>query len=372
MPISKFMSVKFRFLIFISFLIACKQEPKENPVLVKSEKKIILDIDQANRLMELPLACIQNELPYKSGIVIDKAEDLKMPIEHHPAFYGCFDWHSAVHGHWSMIYLLKTFPDLAKRQPALEMLDEHLTEENISKEIAYFSMNKESQSFERTYGWAWLLKLQEELYTWDDPLGRKWYNNIKPLADHISSSYIEYLPKLVYPIRVGEHTNTAFGLSFAFDYAKMVGDEKLLNSIKENALRFYGQDMDCPISWEPSGHDFLSPCLQELDIMRKVLPESDFEKWSSSFLPSLSDQKLNLEPGKIIDRTDGKLVHLDGLNFSRAWCLYAIKNNTKAYNMATEHLDYSLSQITDGDYAGQHWLASFALYAFKIRTELDD
>ena len=372
MPISKFMSVKFRFLIFILFLIACKQEPKENPVLVKSEKKIILDIDQANRLMELPLACIQNELPYKSGIVIDKAEDLKMPIEHHPAFYGCFDWHSAVHGHWSMIYLLKTFPDLAKRQPALEMLDEHLTEENISKEIAYFSMNKESQSFERTYGWAWLLKLQEELYTWDDPLGRKWYNNIKPLADHISRSYIEYLPKLVYPIRVGEHTNTAFGLSFAFDYAKMVGDEKLLNSIKENALRFYGQDMDCPISWEPSGHDFLSPCLQELDIMRKVLPESDFEKWSSSFLPSLSDQKLNLEPGKIIDRTDGKLVHLDGLNFSRAWCLYAIKNNTKAYNMATEHLDYSLSQITDGDYAGQHWLASFALYAFKIRTELDD
>ncbi|WP_377175904.1 DUF2891 domain-containing protein [Namhaeicola litoreus] len=340
--------------------------------LVKSPKQIDLDLEQANRLMELPLACIQNELPYKSGIVIDKPADLKMPIEHHPAFYGCFDWHSAVHGHWSMIYLLKTFPDLAKKQEAIQMLDAHLTEENILQEIAYFSINKESQSFERTYGWAWLLKLQEELYTWDDPLGKKWYQNIKPLADYISRSYIEYLPKLVYPIRVGEHTNTAFGLSFAYDYAQTVGDKELLNSIKENSLRFYSQDANCPITWEPSGHDFLSPCLQELDIMRKVLPKAEFEQWSSSFLPALSEQQLILEPGKIIDRTDGKLVHLDGLNFSRAWCLYAIKGNTNAYNLATEHLDYSLSKITDGDYAGQHWLASFALYAFKIRTELDD
>jgi len=366
------MLLKFRLLIFLFILTACVQKPKEEPVLVKSKKQIVLDLQQANRLMELPLACIQNELPYKSGIVIAKPEDLKMPVEHHPAFYGCFDWHSAVHGHWSMIYLLKTFPDLAKKRQAIEMLDTHLTEENILKELAYFSMNKESLSFERTYGWAWLLKLQEELYTWDDPLAKKWYDNIKPLANYISSSYIEYLPKLVYPIRVGEHTNTAFGLSFAFDYAERVGDVKLLSSIKENALRFYGQDADCPISWEPSGHDFLSPCLQELDIMRKVLPESDFEKWSASFLPLLADQKLNLEPGKIIDRTDGKLVHLDGLNFSRAWCLYAMKDNTNAYNLATEHLDFSLSKITDGDYAGQHWLASFALYAFKTRTQIDD
>lgn len=366
------MLLKFRFLLVLLIFTACNQSPNESPKLTKSTKKIELDINQADRLMELPLACIQNELPYKSGIVIGKSEDLKMPIEHHPAFYGCFDWHSAVHGHWSIIYLLKTFPDLAKRQEAIDMVDEHLTKENILKEVDYFSMNKESESFERTYGWAWVLKLQEELYTWDDPLAKKWAENLKPLANHIAQSYIDYLPKLVYPIRVGEHTNTAFGLSFAYDYAQTVGDIDLQNCIKENALRFYGTDTSCPISWEPSGHDFLSPCLQELDVMQKVLPETEFETWFSAFLPALATQNLMLEPGRIIDRTDGKLVHLDGLNFSRAWCLFAVKNNVNAYNLATDHLDYSLGKITDGDYAGQHWLASFALYAFKVRSTLDD
>lgn len=328
---------------------------------------IQLDIDQANRLSELPLSCIQTPLPYKSGVIIAKEEDLALPQVHHPAFYGCFDWHSAVHGHWSLVYLLKEFPDLAQREKALTMLGENLTAENIEKEVAYFYMNKESKSFERTYGWAWVLKLQEELYTWEDSMAQQWYKNLQPLATFISQSYQDYLPKLYYPIRVGEHSNTAFGLSFAYDYAQTVGDEALVKLIEETANRFYSTDAGCPISWEPSGYDFLSPCLQEMDIMRKVLDDQAFDVWLAEFLPALKAGTLSLEPGKILDRSDGKMVHLDGLNFSRAWCLYSLPGNTHAYNLATEHLDYSLSKITDGDYAGQHWLASFALYAFKAQ-----
>lgn len=351
-------------------ILSCQDNVKKESVskpLVKNTKEIALDINEANRLSELPIGCVQNPLPYKSGLVIAKQSDLAMPVEHHPAFYGCFDWHSAVHGHWSLVYLLKNFPELAKKEEAIQILDTNLTAENIEKEVAYFSLNRESKSFERTYGWAWLLKLQEELFTWDHPLAQKWYNNLKPLEEYISNAFIAYLPKLVYPIRVGTHSNTAFGLSFAYDYAQVVGNTALSNAIKEAAIRFYSNDKDCPISWEPSGYDFLSPCLQEIDIMRKVLSNEEFKKWSEAFLPPLIKQNLALVPGQVKDRSDGHLVHLDGVNFSRAWCLYPLKDNINAYNLATEHLDYSLSKITDGDYAGQHWLGSFALYAFKTK-----
>lgn len=356
----------------ILVMTACQIDKKEvREPLNKSNLEINLDLKEANRLIELPLACIQHPLPYKSGLTIAKESDLAMPIVHHPAFYGCFDWHSAVHGHWSLIYLLKTFPELERKEEAIKMLNENLTAENIKTEVEYFSLNSQTKSFERTYGWAWVLKLQEELYTWDDPNAKHWYQNLKPLAEYISDAYLDYLPKLVYPIRVGEHTNTAFGLSFAYDYALAVGDEPLAISIRENAMRFYNQDKGCPISWEPSGHDFLSPCLQEMDIMRKVLSEAEFDVWVAEFLPSLIERKMQLEPGKILDRSDGKLVHLDGLNLSRAWCLYPLHDNINAYNLATEHLSYSLGKITDGDYAGQHWLGSFALYAFKTKKEAE-
>jgi len=355
-------------------LMACNHPAQKETTatsITKSTKEIVLDLKEADRLSELPIGCIQNPLPYKSGLVIAQESDLAMPIEHHPAFYGCFDWHSAVHGHWSLVYLLKNFPDLAKREEAIRMLDENLTAEKILKEVEYFSLNRESASFERTYGWAWLLKLQEELFTWDNPEAKKWYNNLKPLEEYISNAYIAYLPKLVYPIRVGTHSNTAFGMSFAYDYAQTVDNDSLSSAIEEAAIRFYSDDKDCPINWEPSGYDFLSPCLQELDIMRKVLSEEAFQQWSSEFLPPLINQNLSLDPGEVKDRSDGHLVHLDGVNFSRAWCLYPLKDNIHAYNLATAHLDYSLSKITDGDYAGQHWLGSFALYAFKTKIEAE-
>jgi len=335
-----------------------------------SAKDIVLDLAQAEELVKLPLACITNPLPYKAGHVIAKEEDLSMPQIHHPAFYGCFDWHSAVHGHWSLIYLLKTFPDLSVQAQAREMLHRNLTKENIIKEIEYFSLNKYTKTFERTYGWAWLLKLQEELKTWDDPDANVWFQNIQPLAQMLSDKYIEYLPKLTYPIRVGEHSNTAFGLTFAYDYALAVNDLSLKQMIEKRAKEFYMTDAGCPISWEPSGYDFLSPCLEEMDIMRRILSKDEFTDWVYAFLPAIKDNSFTLEPGKIKDRTDGKLVHLDGLNFSRAWCLYGAADvlpKSSLTQSADEHLEFSLNKITDGDYAGEHWLASFALYALKSK-----
>ncbi len=331
---------------------------------------VSLDLVQAERLIKLPLNCITNPLPYKAGLTIAKVEDLQMPQIHHPAFYGCFDWHSAVHGHWSIVYLLKTFPELTEQKKARKLLNANLTEENISKEIAYFSLNKHTKSFERTYGWAWLLKLQEELIDWNDPDAKNWSRALQPLCDLISQKYIEYLPKLVYPIRVGEHSNTAFGLCFAYDYALKVNDKALLEMISTRAKEFYLEDENCPISWEPSGYDFLSPCLQELDIMRRVLTKEEFKPWAQNFLDGIDKKGLNLIPAEIIDRTDGKLVHLDGLNFSRAWCLYGATTylqNDYLTDNADLHLSHSLSNITDGDYAGEHWLASFALYALKSK-----
>lgn len=370
------------------FLLAC-QAPQEESVseisdstktetaaqspdykaLVKPE----LSLEQANRLAALPLKCIQNAMPYKSGIVLSGEQDLAMPQVHHPAFYGCFDWHSAVHGHWVLVNLLKHFPDLDNSTQIRTMLEQNLTAENIETEIAYFSLNKYSKSFERTYGWAWLLKLSEELYTWDDDQARQWHANLQPLVDVLLTKYAEYLPKLNYPIRVGTHTNTAFGLTFAWDYCDATGETELKTLIAQRARDFYFSDTGCPLSWEPSGYDFLSPCLEEADLMRRVLEPTEFRTWLEHFLPQLTNPNANsMEPAKVSDRSDGHLVHLDGLNFSRAWCLYPIARQhpdlAHLNAIADEHLAFSLSNIVDGDYAGEHWLGSFALFALNSKN----
>ena len=325
------------------------------------------DLEQANRLASLPIKCIQNPYPYKAGHVVSGPQDEGSHINQHPAFYGCFDWHSAVHGHWSLVYLLKSWPDLADVDKARQMLAENLSSENLQKEVEYFSMNRYTASFQRTYGWAWLLKLRAELLDWNDPQAQQWADNLDPLADVIATKYIEYLPKLRYPIRVGEHTNTAFGLSFAHDYAVQTGHTKLLETINETAKAFYLNDVDCPIGWEPSGYDFLSPCLEELRLMSKVLSAADYQAWLGKFLPAISANRFALAPGEIIDRSDGKLVHLDGLNFSRAWSLYPLANDSNLKQVADAHFNNSFNRITDGDYSGEHWLASFALYALQER-----
>lgn len=331
---------------------------------------ISLNEKQANYLSQLPLHCISNPLPYKAGHTISQLSDLDMPQIHHPAFYGCFDWHSAVHGHWSVVYLLKEFPNLTSADTLWQMLETNLTEAHIQKEIAYFSMNRYTESFERTYGWAWLLKLTEELYTWDNPKSRQLLKAVQPLADLISEKYQSYLPKLVYPIRVGEHSNSAFGLSFAYDYAITVKDQELQSMIENRAKEFYMSDAGCPISWEPSGYDFLSPCLEEMNLMRKILPSDEFESWLDGFFPDIKSGKLLIEPGEVKDNTDGKLVHLNGLNFSRAWCLYPLSSfHSELEKIADQHMEHSLPKIVDGDYSGEHWLGSFALYALKTKAE---
>jgi len=336
----------------------------------------VLDLHQANRLAALPLKCIQQEYPNKLGQTLSDSTALAAPRTLHPAFYGCFDWHSSVHGHWLLVKLLKMFPQMDGAEEAREKLQANISEENIRGELDYFKRPEEN-SYERTYGWAWLLKLAEELQTWDDPLGQELSVNLQPLADLLVNRYLEFLPKLNYPIRVGEHTNTAFGLAFAWDYSVAIGHQQLQDLIKQRAGSFYLKDQNCPVDWEPSGYDFLSPCLEEVDIMRRVLDQDAFRSWLNKFLPGLSEPTFNLAPGEVSDRSDGKLVHLDGLNFSRAWCLYGISetlpDHSHLRNLAHEHINYSLTGMVDGGYEGEHWLASFALYALSnsIKMTID-
>ena len=327
-----------------------------------------LNLIEANRLSKLPLACMFTEYPNKLGQVLGSPEDLNPPKVLHPAFYGCFDWHSAVHGHWSLVSLLKQFPDLENATGIRENLRKNISKANIEKEVAYF-YGEYNKTYERTYGWAWLLKLAEELHTWDDPLARELETNLKPLTDLIVQKFMEFLPKLVYPIRVGEHPNTAFGLTFAWDYAHTTGNTALKSLIEKRARDFYFNDTSCPIGWEPGGFDFLSPCIEEAAIMLRVLPENEFKSWIAKFLPELQSADFTLEPGIVSDRTDGKLVHLDGVNFSRAWCLNEIANRYPEYkhlrNIAINHVNYALPHIVDGNYEGGHWLGSFAIYALN-------
>lgn len=329
---------------------------------------IVLTMEEADRLVQLPLKCMQKEFPNKPGETLAAAADIGSPRNLHPAFYGCFDWHSSVHGHWMLVKLLKTFVGLKDRDLIRARLAENISAENILAEVKYFKRSEEN-SYERTYGWAWLLKLAEELHTFDDPLARELESNLRPLTDLVVQRHLEFLPKLNYPIRVGEHSNTAFGLAFAWDYACAVGNPELQRLVEKRAKDFFMNDAGCPLSWEPSGFDFLSPCLEEADIMRRVLAKKEFALWLKKFLPQLAGKKFSLAPGVVSDRKDGKLIHLDGLNFSRAWCLYGIAS-LPGYGhlkkIADEHMHHSLASITAGSYEGEHWLASFAIYAFTL------
>lgn len=371
------------FVLAISALFSCKNENREtNDAEMTTEDTLAsesgsffeeepleLTLEQANSLAQLPLECINTEYPNKLNQTLGGEEDIRGPRELHPAFYGCFDWHSAVHGHWSLVSLLKQFPELDRAEEIRDKLQASLSEENIRAEVAYFE-GEHNTSFERTYGWAWLLKLAEELHTWEDPLARELETNLQPLTDLIVNRYLEFLPKLNYPIRVGEHTNTAFGLALAYDYAETTNNEPLMELIKSRARDFYLNDDNCPIGWEPSGFDFLSPCFSEIDIMRRVLPENAFRLWMEDFMPQLKNEDFTLEPGEVSDRTDGKLVHLDGLNFSRAWVMYGLANQfPRRYDhlrgVAREHMEYSLPNLVGDTYEGGHWLGSFAIYALQ-------
>jgi hypothetical protein len=296
---------------------------------------------------------------------------VKSPRAVHPAFYGSFDWHSSVHGHWMLVRLLRQFPDLPEAKQIRATLAAHLTAANLKTEADYFA-RPNAASFERPYGWAWLLKLAEELHGWDDADGKAWAKNIQPLADVIAARYVSYFPKQTYPIRSGVHPNTAFGLAFAHDYARAVGHKELRERIEERAKAYYLKDEAIPAQWEPDGADFFSPSLIEADLMRRVLPAAEFAAWFRRYLPELATggPKSLLEPATVTDRTDPQLVHLDGLNLSRAWCMRSIASalpkgdagRKLLAESAARHAAAGLAHVASGDYAGEHWLASFAVY----------
>ncbi|WP_456378732.1 DUF2891 domain-containing protein [Lutibacter sp.] len=355
--------------IIISLLVTCKQNNLKQDEIKNIDETIYLK-PQLNKktalyLYHFAFDCIDQEYPNKLGQVLGDATYLKEPSELHPAFYGCFDWHSSVHGHWTLLNIIKEIPNFEHRDAILEKIQTTITKENILKEVQYFD-DVHNKTFERTYGWAWLLKVAETLQDWDTKEAKEMYKNIQPLVKLIEEKYIEFLPKLKYPIRVGEHPNTAFGMSFALDYAKKYAP-KLEKVIIEKAKEYYTNDKGCPITWEPGGFDFLSPCLQEASLMLKVLPKEEYIVWLDAFLPNFRNNPSQyLEVAEVTDRSDGKLAHLDGLNFSRAWCLYEIGtalNNNKMQNLANKHFEYSYKKMDSGEYAGAHWLASFALYA---------
>lgn len=361
--------MKSLWIIMFGVVLAACSVPAEKPrdtFSQMSTKRLILNSEEANRLVELPLTCIDTQYPNKLGQVLGSDGDLLPPKKLHPAFYGCFDWHSAVHGHWSLVRLLNEHPDLNEREAVLEGLARHLTAANIEQEILYFE-GEFNGSFERMYGWAWLLKLAEELQRASFPGAEALQRNVEPLAKMIAEKTRVFLPRLKYPIRVGTHTNTAFAMSMVYDYALVYGDEELKALLDQRARDFYLADIDCPLNWEPSGYDFLSPCLEEANLMRRVLPGESFKKWLRDFLPQLANENFNLEPGVVTDRTDGHLVHLDGLNFSRAWCLQGIAETLPEYghlvSIANDHIAYSLPNLVGDSYEGGHWLASFALLA---------
>ena len=330
---------------------------------------------QASHFAMLALKCVSREFPNKPEHVINNVSEVKSPKALHPAFYGCYDWHSSVHGHWMLIRLLKTFPSLPESAQIRDALNANLTAENIQQEVTYMKQPNR-QSFERTYGWAWALKLAEELHQWNDPDGKKWAANLQPLSETLSRSYRTFLPKQTYPIRTGVHPNTAFGLAFALDYAKTVGDRELEAVLSERSRTYFANDVDYPGAWEPGGEDFFSAALMEADLMRRVMKPNEFASWFHKFLPEVAKggPKALLQPAIVTDRSDPKLVHLDGLNLSRAWCMRSIALALPASDparkvlssSADQHANAARAHVASGDYAGEHWLASFAVFLLSV------
>ncbi len=349
-------------LILFSFSVFAQQIPK-------------LTDEVAQKLAEKPLNCINQEYPNKTAHVINTAKDAVLtPKQLHPSFYGCFDWHSSVHGHWMLVRLMKTNPGIFQSEEIIRNLDENFKAEKILEEAQYFTKFQVAKNFERTYGWAWLLKLDEELATWDHPKAKIWHQNLKPLTDEILSLWKEYLPKQTYPNRTGVHPNSAFAMSFAIDWARAIGDKNFENQLIEKSKYFYLKDRKAPAYLEPDGSDFFSPSLQIADLMRRILPPKDFKKWFDQFYDKKSIENISQIP-LISDINDYQTVHLVGLSFTRAWCMNGIslalpknhKMKKKLNETADKFLANALPLVFQGNYGGDHWLASFAVYALSNR-----
>ncbi|MEP6603643.1 MAG: DUF2891 domain-containing protein [Spartobacteria bacterium] len=329
------------------------------------------DAAAAERFAKLALACVHKEYPNKISHVLNSDADVAPPRKLTPAFCGCYDWHSSVHGHWLLVRLIRTFPEAPFAAPARVALKQSLTAENLKQEAAYLR-GEGRASFERPYGLVWLLQLCAELREWDNAEAREMLANLRPLQDAALERLKVWLPKLSHPVRIGEHDQTAFALGLLLDYARTMKDEPIEKLAIGSARKFYLADMSCPLNYEPSGQDFLSPCLGEADVMRRVLPPKEFAKWLGDFMPQIPTTpnadwlRVTVSP----DPSDPKLAHLDGLNLSRAWMLEGIMSilpnddpRRPALQAAADaHRQAGLAAVTGVHYEGGHWLGSFAVY----------
>ncbi|MHA0959732.1 DUF2891 domain-containing protein [Enterobacter cancerogenus] len=325
---------------------------------------------QADAFARMPLTYLRQEYPNHIMHLLNDDGDVLPPRVLHPVFYGCFDWHSAVHGYWLLLRCVRLFPDLPCREAIVALFEEHITAENVAQELAYFNAPFRA-SFERPYGYGWLLALAQELKQSALPQAQRWYQTLEPLTQDIRDRLVDYLSKLTYPIRVGTHYNTAFALALALDYARGVQDSALEESILAAANRFYARDTHYPAHYEPGGDEYISGALTEALLMSKVAEH--FPAWFDSFLPSVGSITALMEPAQVSDRTDPKIAHLDGLNLSRAWCMKHIANALPENHVAQpalskaveQHLAASVEHVVGSHYSGGHWLASFALLALE-------
>ncbi|WP_438729814.1 DUF2891 domain-containing protein [Parasphingorhabdus sp. DH2-15] len=324
-----------------------------------------------DRFAGFALACVHKQYPNKISHVLNGSDDVAAPRDLYPAFYGCFDWHSSVHGHWLLTRILKTDPDTPMRDDILASLDRSFTKDNLAGELAYYQ-GEDRGSFERPYGIAWYLQLVAELHESDDEKLTEYRQILAPLEDAIVAETLQWLPKLAYPIRLGTHNQSAFAFGLMLDYARTVGNAELEQALVAKSLEFHASDRNCPLAYEPSGEDFLSPCLMEADLMRRVMPTGEFSDWLRGFLPVIPTDGSGdwLTPGVVRDASDGKLVHLDGVNLSRAWALEGIASVLPEGDQriaallaaAKLHKETGIAAVSDEHYSGSHWLASFATY----------
>lgn len=335
-----------------------------------------VDEATAARLARLALDCVGREYPNKISHVLNGDEDVKPPRDLTPSFFGCYDWHSAVHGHWLLARLARTFPDAPFAAQAREALARSLTPERIAVEVRYLGANGRA-TFERPYGLAWLLQLAAELREWDTPPARELAANLAPLEKAAAGRLADWLPKLSHPIREGEHNQTAFAFGLVLDWARVAKELEMERLLASRIESLYGKDVGCPLAYEPSGQDFLSPCLAEADLMRRVMKKPRFAAWLGSFLPKIPRSRRGdwLIPGVVTDPTDGKLAHLDGLNLSRAWMLEGIagglperdERRSSLLAAAAIHRESGLRAVTGAHYEGGHWLGTFAVYLVTRR-----
>lgn len=324
----------------------------------------------AARVVNQLLAGLHREYPNHIVHLLISDADVRPPHELTPAFYGCFDWHSSVHSHWALVRLLRTKPGCEWETSARVALATSLTAVNLEAELRYLDQ-PHRRAFERPYGLAWLLQLTAELQAWEDRQAEQWAGRLRPLAVVAESHLVDWLARLTHPIRSGEHGQTAFAMGLAFDAAGVLKQSDFAELLRRKALEFHSADADAPLHWEPSGHDFLSPILSGADLLRRMLSPADFAVWLSGYLPQLSAGADRwLEPVSVADRSDGKLAHLDGLNLSRAWMLEGIAaglpedDGRRAIlrEAADEHGRAGVAAAISTEYAGSHWLGSFAVY----------